>query len=76
MTCREPPNKRIHHVFGTIKRVFNHGYLLLKGLRKVNGEIGFNMLAYNMRRAINVLGVGRLVSFLTANCAAQWRHTV
>jgi len=44
------------HPFGTMKRVFNQGYLLLKGLRKVKGEVGFTMLAYNMRRAINILG--------------------
>lgn len=54
------------HPFGTIKRAFNQGYLLLKGLRKVKGEVGFTMLAYNMRRAINILGVGMLISFLRA----------
>jgi transposase len=52
------------HPFGTIKRAFNQGYLLLKGLRKVKGEVGFTMLAYNMRRAINILGVGLLIALL------------
>jgi hypothetical protein len=47
----------VEHPFGTMKRAFNQGYLLLKGLRKVRGEVGFTMLAYNMRRAINILGV-------------------
>jgi transposase len=49
------------HPFGTIKRGFNQGYLLLKGLRKVRGEMGFTMLAYNMRRVINILGVSKLM---------------
>jgi hypothetical protein len=49
------------HPFGTMKRAFNQSYLLLKGLRKVNGEVGFMMLAYNMRRAINVVGVKGLI---------------
>jgi hypothetical protein len=40
--------------------------LLLKGLRKVRGEVGFTMLAYNMRRAINILGVGLLMALLKA----------
>ena len=53
------------HPFGTIKRAFNQGYFLLKGLRKVNGEMGFTMLAYNMRRAINILGVKALLAYLT-----------
>jgi len=49
-----------------MKRVFNQGYLLLRGLRKVKGEVGFTMLAYNMRRAINILGVGMLIALLRA----------
>jgi len=40
----------VEHPFGTIKRAFNQGYLLLRGLRKTAGEVGFTMLAYNMRR--------------------------
>jgi transposase len=54
------------HPFGTMKRAFNQGYVLLKGLRKVKGEVGFTMLAYNIRRAINILGVGTLVGLLKA----------
>ena len=54
------------HPFGTMKRAFNQGYLLLKGLRKVKGEVGFTMLAYNMRRAINILGVGTLMGLMKA----------
>ncbi len=62
-------NKRkeiVEHPFGTMKRAFNQGYLLLKGLRKVNGEVGFTMLAYNMRRAINILGTRKLISSIGA----------
>jgi len=62
-------NKRkeiVEHAFGTMKRAFNQGYLLLKGLTKVNGEIGFTMLAYDMRRAINILGTKRLIVSLRA----------
>ena len=56
----------VEHPFGTIKRAFNQGYVLLKGLRKVRGEVGFTMLAYNMRRAINILGVGTLIGLIKA----------
>jgi len=55
--------KIVEHPFGTIKRAFNQGYLLLKGLKKVNGEVGFTMLAYNMRRVLNILGPGFLRVF-------------
>jgi len=54
------------HPFGTMKRAFNQGYLLLKGMRKVKGEVGFTMLAYNMRRAINIVGVGTLIAWIKA----------
>jgi hypothetical protein len=54
------------HPFGTIKRAFNQSYLLLKDLRKVNGEVGFTMLAYNIRRAISILGVSLLTALVKA----------
>ena len=47
--------KIVEHPFGMMKRAFNQGYLLLRGLKKVNGEVGFTMLAYNMRRVLNIL---------------------
>jgi transposase len=53
------------HPFGTIKRWHDQSYLLLKGLGKVKGEMGFAMLAYNMIRAINILGVKALVASVT-----------
>jgi hypothetical protein len=56
----------VEHPFGTMKRAFNQGYLLLKGHRKVKGEVGFTMLAYNIRRAINILGVGMLIALVKA----------
>jgi transposase len=52
----------VEHPFGTMKRAFNQGYLLLKGLRKAAGEVGFTMLAYNMRRVLNILGPKALAS--------------
>ena len=54
----------VEHPFGTMKRAFNQGYLLLKGLRKVKGEVGFTMLAYNMRRVINIFGVGTIINLM------------
>ena len=55
----------VEHPFGTVKRAFNQGYLLLKGLKKVAGEVGFTMLAYNIRRVLNLLGPQRLMAALS-----------
>jgi hypothetical protein len=48
--------KIVEHTFGTLKRAFNQGYLLLKGLREASGEVGFTILVNNMRRVLNILG--------------------
>ena len=50
----------VEHPFGTLKRALGGGYLLLRGLRKVVGEAGLLMLAYNIRRALNILGPATL----------------
>ena len=47
----------IEHIFGTIKRQWGYDHILLKGLRKNDGEFGLISLVYNLRRIINILGV-------------------
>ena len=47
----------IEHVFGTIKRQWGYDHILLKGLRKNDGEFGLIYLIYNFRRIINILGI-------------------
>lgn len=47
----------IEHIFGTIKRQWGYDHILLKGLRKNDGEFGLIYLVYNLRRIINILGV-------------------
>ncbi len=60
----EQRKKVAEHPFGTVKRAFGASYLLLKGLRKVGGEVGLLMTAYNLRRAVNILGVDGLMQAL------------
>ena len=56
--------KVVEHTFGTLKRAFGAPYLLLKGLRKVSGEVGLLLFSYNLRRALNILGVEALIGAL------------
>ena len=56
----------VEHPFGTIKRAFNQGYLLLKGLRKVAGEMGLTMIAYDLRRLLSLVGTRALMAHLSA----------
>jgi transposase len=54
----------VEHPFGTMKWWWDGGYFLLKGLTKVRGEFSLMTLAYNLRRAINLLGVECLLETL------------
>jgi len=56
--------KVVEHAFGTIKRAFGAPYLLLRGLGKVSGEVGLLLFSYNLRRALNILGVEALIQAL------------
>ncbi|HPT69955.1 MAG TPA: transposase, partial [Syntrophomonas sp.] len=51
----------VEHPFGTIKRSWGYSYFLTRGLNSVNAESGLAFLAYNITRAINILGVKEIV---------------
>ena len=48
------------HPFGTIKRMTAGGRFLTRGLRKVSGEAALSVLAYNIIRAVNLIGAATL----------------
>ena len=52
------------HPYGTMKRGMDQGYFLLKGLRKVRGEFSLTVLAYNLKRVLNLVTVPRLLEAL------------
>ena len=54
----------VEHPFGTIKRAWGYTYTLLKGLKKVDGEMGIIFTAYNLRRAVSILSVPELLRLL------------
>ncbi len=54
----------VEHPFGTIKRWDDGSYFLLKGLAKVAGEFSLMSWAYNFRRAVQIVGVPRLLASL------------
>ena len=50
------------HPFGTVKwHNFGH-YVLCRGKEKVTAELGLCFLAYNLRRAINMVGIQKLIT--------------
>lgn len=56
----------VEHPFGTLKRPWNQGYFLMRGLAKVRAEMSLSVLAYNLRRVLNILGTQPLISAFAA----------
>jgi hypothetical protein len=57
------------HPFGVVKRIWGVGQFLCRGNEMVTGEIALAFMAFNLRRAVNILGVKKLVE--TINAAAS-----
>ena len=56
----------VEHPFGTIKQWMNQGAFLMRGLDKVRAEFSLMALAYNLRRALNILGVETMMAAVRA----------
>jgi hypothetical protein len=57
-------NKRratVEHPFGTFKAWMGSTHFLTKTLDRVSTEMGLHVLAYNMKRAINLLGAKKVI---------------
>jgi IS5 family transposase len=50
----------VEHVFGTLRNN-GHAEFLMKGKEKISGELHLSALAYNLRRAVNEIGVFALI---------------
>ena len=51
----------VEHPFGTIKHSMGHHYFLCKALEMVKTEMRLSVLAYNIKRVINTIGVKELL---------------
>ncbi|HSM31067.1 MAG TPA: IS1182 family transposase, partial [Woeseiaceae bacterium] len=56
----------VEHPFGTIKMWMGSTHFLMKGLKKVRTEMALHVLAYNLKRAISILGLGPLMAAIRA----------
>lgn len=54
----------VEHVFGTL-RMWGHDVFLCRGLEMVRAEFSLSALTYNLRRALNVVGVVALLALLS-----------
>jgi hypothetical protein len=58
----------VEHVFGTL-RLGGHDTFLCRGIEMVKAELTLSALAYNLRRALNLAGVPRLLQVLATGRA-------
>ncbi len=56
----------VEHPFGSIKQWMNQGAFLMRGLDNVRGEFSLTALVYNLRRALNIVGVGAMTAAVRA----------
>jgi transposase len=56
----------VEHPYGTIKHWMGSTHFLMKRLPNVQAEMSLHVLAYNMKRAISVLGVAKIMEQLQA----------
>ena len=56
----------VEHPFGSIKQWMNQGAFLMRRLEKVRAEFSLTALAYNLRRALNILGMEKLMAAVAA----------
>jgi hypothetical protein len=54
------------HPFGTLKAWMGATHFLMKTLKKVSSEMALHVLAYNLKRVINILGPRPLMAAITA----------
>lgn len=56
----------VGHPFGTIKMRLDATHFLAKRLKNVRTEIALSVLAYNLTRVINLLGITPLIQAIRA----------
>ena len=52
----------VEHPFGYIKQWMGQGAFLTRRLDNVRGEFSHTALAYNLRRAINLVGIPAMIA--------------
>ena len=56
----------VEHPFGTLKAWMGATHFLTRGLKRVSTEMSLQVLAYNLKRVISILGVAGLLQAIKA----------
>ena len=56
----------VEHPFGTIKSWMGYTHFQMKTLKRVGTEMALHVLAYNLKRVMNIMGIAPLIAAMTA----------
>ena len=56
----------VEHVFGTLKGWMGSNHFLTKTLPRVSTEMSLQVLVYNLKRVIKILGTAKLIKAMRA----------
>jgi len=56
----------VEHPFGTIKSWMGYTHFQMKTLKRVGTEMALHVLAYNLKRVMNIMGIVPLIAAMTA----------
>jgi len=56
----------VEHPFGTIKAWMGATHFLTKTMKRVSTEMSLHVLAYNLKRVMNIMGIGALIEAIRA----------
>ena len=59
-------SQTVEHPFGTLKHWMGASHFQMTTLEHVSTEMGLHVLAYNMKRVINIIGIKALLEGITA----------
>ena len=63
MTARR---NTVEHPFGTIKLWMGYTHFQMRTLERVSAEMSLHVLAYNLKRMMNIMGIGALIEAMQA----------
>mgnify|MGYP000179798319 FL=1 len=63
MTARR---NTVEHPFGTIKLWMGYTHFQTRTLKRVSAEMSLHVLAYNLKRVMNIMGIGALIKVMQA----------
>ncbi len=61
-----PRRETVEHPFGTLEYWIGSTHFQMKTLKKLGTEMALHVLAYNLKRVMNIMGIGPPIAAMSA----------